>query len=132
LWRGGPTSGWHAGAWGWVTAPDGTREIVLEGPVGALLGDEGLVGPNDLIFKPRNQSDTFWTASDEPARILEIISPTGFERFFDELIDLGGLTQADAQALADLCARYEVEVDPESVPGVVERFEVRFPGEPIR
>jgi hypothetical protein len=58
--------------------------------------------------------------------------PPAFERFFVELIDLGGLTQADAQTLADLCARYEVEVDPESVPGLVERFEVRFPGEPIR
>jgi quercetin dioxygenase-like cupin family protein len=114
-----------------------TREdeysYVLEGRVGALLGDEVLIGgPGDLIFKPRNQWHTFWNAGEEPARILEIISPAGFERFFAELVDLGGLTQADPQMLADLCARYEVEVDPESVPGLVERFEVRFPGEPIR
>ena len=44
----------------------------------------------DLIFKPRNQWHTFWNAGDEPARLLEIISPAGFERFFDELVDLGG------------------------------------------
>jgi quercetin dioxygenase-like cupin family protein len=106
---------------------------VLEGRVGALLGDEVLVGgPGDLIFKPRNQWHTFWNAGDEPARILEIVSPAGFERFFAGLVDLGGLTLADPQALADLCARYEVEVDPESVPGLVERFHLRFPGEPIR
>jgi quercetin dioxygenase-like cupin family protein len=105
---------------------------VLEGRVGALLGEEVLVGePGDLIFKPRNQWHTFWNAGDEPARILEIISPAGFERFFEELVDLGGVTQAEPQTLADLCARYELEMDPESVPGLVERFDLRFPGEPI-
>jgi quercetin dioxygenase-like cupin family protein len=113
-----------------------TREdeysYVLEGRVGALLGDEVVIGgPGDLIFKPRNQWHTFWNAGEEPARILEIISPAGFERFFAELVELGGLTRADPQALADLCARYEVEVDPDSIPGLVERFDVRFPGEPI-
>jgi hypothetical protein len=34
-------------------------------------------------------------------------------------------------ALVDLCARYELEMDPASVPGLIERFELRFPGEPI-
>jgi quercetin dioxygenase-like cupin family protein len=113
-----------------------TREdeysYVLEGRVGALLGEEVLVGsPGDLICKPRNQWHTFWNAGDEPARILEIISPAGFERFFDELVDLGGVTEAPPEILADLCARYELEMDPASVPGLVERFELRFPGEPI-
>ena len=105
---------------------------VLEGRVGALLGDEALVGgPGDLIFKPRNQWHTFWNAGDEPARILEIISPAGFERFFEELVDLGGVTQAEPQILAQLCGRYELEMDPESVPGLIERFGLVFPGEPI-
>src|SRR5438309_4266482 len=48
---------------------------VLEGRMGALLGDEVLeAGPGDLIFKPRNQWHTFWNAGDGPCRILEIIS----------------------------------------------------------
>ena len=113
-----------------------TREdeysFVLEGSVGALLGDELVIGkPGDLIFKPRGQWHTFWNAGDEPARILEIISPAGFERFFDELVDLGGAVNADPRALAELSARYELEMDPDSIPGLVERFGVRFPGEPI-
>jgi len=113
-----------------------TREdeysFVLEGRVGALLGDEVLVGkPGDLIFKPRNQWHTFWNAGDEPARILEIITPAGFERFFSELVDLGGVTQAEPQMLGELSARYGLEMDPGSVPGLVERFDLRFPGEPI-
>jgi quercetin dioxygenase-like cupin family protein len=105
---------------------------VLEGRIGALLGDEVLIGgPGDLILKPRNQWHTFWNAGDEPARILEIISPAGFEKFFAELVDLGGVTRAEPQVLADLCARYGLEMDPASVPGLIERFNLRFPGEPI-
>src|SRR5437763_13817162 len=113
-----------------------TREdeysFVLEGRMGALLGD-GVVeaGPGDLVFKPRNQWHTFWNAGDEPCRILEIISPAGFEGFFQELSDLGGVAQAEPQVMADLCARYGLDMNPESVPGLVERFDLRFPGEPI-
>jgi quercetin dioxygenase-like cupin family protein len=111
-----------------------TREdeysYVLEGRVGALLGDEVLMaGPGDLIFKPRNQWHTFWNAGDETARILEVISPAGFERFFDELVDLGGALEAAPQALAELSARYELELDMGSIPGLVARFGLRAPGD---
>jgi mannose-6-phosphate isomerase-like protein (cupin superfamily) len=103
---------------------------VLEGRLGALLGDEVLeAGPGDLVFKPRNQWHTFWNAGEEPARILEIIAPAGFEQFFVELVDLGGAIQADPELLADLCRRYELEMDPGSVPGLLERFDLRL-GEP--
>jgi quercetin dioxygenase-like cupin family protein len=105
---------------------------VLEGRVGALLGDEVVIGdPGDLIFKPRNQWHTFWNAGDEPARILEIISPAGFERFFSQLVDLGGVTRAEPASLMALCEQFRLEIDPDSVPGLVERFGLRFPGEPI-
>src|SRR6478609_4581595 len=114
-----------------------TREdeysYVLEGRMGALLGDEVLVAsPGDLVFKPRNQWHTFWNAGDEPCRILEIIAPAGFERFFAELVELGGVAQADPQVVGELCARYELEMDPDSVPGLIERFGVKFPGDPIQ
>ena len=71
-----------------------TREdeysYVLEGRMGALLGDDVVeAGPGDLVYKPRNQWHTFWNAGDEPCRILEIISPAGFERFFRELVRHG-------------------------------------------
>jgi quercetin dioxygenase-like cupin family protein len=113
-----------------------TREdeysYILEGRVGALLGENVVVGgPGDLIFKPRDQWHTFWNAGDEPARLLEIISPAGFERFFAELVDLGGVAEVEPQTLADLCARYELEMDFASVPGLIERFDLRFPGEAI-
>ena len=113
-----------------------TREdeysYVIEGRVGAVLGDEVVVGgPGDLIFKPRNQWHTFWNAGDEPARLLEIISPAGFEQFFAELAALGGVTQADPDTLFALSDQYGLELDPQSVPDLLQRFGLRFPGEPI-
>src|SRR5438067_2015616 len=83
---------------------------VLSGRMGALLGDEVVeAGPGDLVFKPRGQWHTFWNAGDEPARILEIISPAGFEQFFAELVALGGVLQATQEELGELNQRYGLE-----------------------
>ena len=111
-----------------------TREdeysFVLEGRMGALLGEEVLeASPGDLVYKPRDQWHTFWNAGDEPARILEIIAPAGFERFFSELVDLGGVGQAAPEVMGELCQRYGLEMDPESLPGLLERFGLQM-GEP--
>ncbi len=100
---------------------------VLEGRMGALLGDEVLqAGPGDLVHKPRNQWHTFWNAGDEPCRILEIIAPAGFERFFAELDALGGALAAPPEQMAELCGRYELEMQPDTVPGLLERFGLRI------
>jgi mannose-6-phosphate isomerase-like protein (cupin superfamily) len=102
--------------------------FVLEGRVGALLGDEVAYGePGDLIFKPRGQWHTFWNAGDEPARILEIISPAGFERYFEELVDL--LPDAgppDPAAIGALADRFGLELDFASVGRLTEEFGVTF------
>jgi mannose-6-phosphate isomerase-like protein (cupin superfamily) len=112
-----------------------TREdeysFVLEGRMGALLGDEVVeAGPGDLVFKPRNQWHTFWNAGDEPTRILEIIAPAGFERFFRELSDMGGAIAADPEELTALGTRYGHYFKLESVPELLERFGLRV-GEPL-
>src|SRR5207249_10920833 len=96
---------------------------ILEGRMGALLGDDVVeAGPGDLVFRPRDQWHTFWNAGDEPCRILEIISPAGFERFFQELSDIGGALKADPEKLAQLNERYGLELQPETVPELLERF----------
>ncbi len=99
---------------------------VLEGRMGALLGDEVVeAGPGELVFKPREQWHTFWNAGEEPCRILEIIAPAGFEHFFKELDALGGALQADPAELMALAARYGHEMKPETVPELLERFGLR-------
>jgi mannose-6-phosphate isomerase-like protein (cupin superfamily) len=112
-----------------------TREdeysFVLEGRMGGLLGEEVVeAGPGDLVFKPRNQWHTFWNAGEETCRILEIIAPAGFEHFFEELVDMGGVLNATPEELASLNDRYGLEMQPESVPGLLERFGLVV-GEPV-
>ena len=99
--------------------------------MGALLGDEVLeAGPGDLVFKPRGEWHTFWNAGDEPCRILEIISPAGFERFFAELVEMGGVANAGPAELEDLSRRYGLEMRPETVPDLLERFGLQL-GHPL-
>jgi mannose-6-phosphate isomerase-like protein (cupin superfamily) len=112
-----------------------TREdeysFVLTGRMGALLGDDVVeAGPGDLVWKPRNQWHTFWNAGDEPCRILEIISPAGFERFFAELVAMGGVVAAGPDALIELNQRYGLEMRPDTVPELLDRFGLQL-GEPL-
>ena len=98
--------------------------FVLEGRVGAQLGHELVfAGQGDLLFKPRDQWHTFWNAGDEPARILEVISPAGFERFFKEIVDQ---PTAGQDELATVGARYGLEFDFDSIPRLVDEHGLRF------
>jgi mannose-6-phosphate isomerase-like protein (cupin superfamily) len=106
---------------------------VLEGRMGAQLGDEVVYAEKgDLVFKPRNQWHTFWNAGDEPCRILEIISPGGFEHLFKEIAEepeaMAGETTSTTSAL-DLDARYGIEADYDSVERLCEEHGLAFPME---
>jgi mannose-6-phosphate isomerase-like protein (cupin superfamily) len=112
-----------------------TREdeysFVIEGRVGALLGDEVLEGgPGDLIVKPRNQWHTFWNAGDTTARILEIISPGGFEKYFEEVAELVASSGFDPAQMGEISQRYGLQVRPETVPDLLERFQLVM-GKPV-
>ena len=108
-----------------------TREdeysFILEGRLGALLGDDVVeAGPGDLVFKPRDQWHTFWNAGDDPARILEIICPGGFEHYFDEMSAAVAEHGPDPAVIAPIATRYGLEFDFEPVPALVEEHELVF------
>ena len=88
-----------------------------------VIGNSG-----DLIFKPREQWHTFWNAGEAPARVLEIISPAGFENYFRELGAELVSGPPDPQRLAALCASYALDMDMSSVPSLVQRFGVPLSG----
>jgi mannose-6-phosphate isomerase-like protein (cupin superfamily) len=102
--------------------------FVLEGRMGALLGDDLVYAePGDLVFKPRDQWHTFWNPGDEPARILEIIAPGGFEHFFDELGAAIEAPDFDPSQLGELGARYGLEFRPETVATLCEEHGLDHP-----
>jgi quercetin dioxygenase-like cupin family protein len=100
---------------------------VLEGRVGVQLGDEVLeAGPGDLVFKPRGERHAFWNAGDEPARLLELISPAGFENYFRELAPLLAAPERDEAAIGEVVRRYELEIDFDTIPLLAKRHGLRL------
>lgn len=99
--------------------------FVLTGRIGAVLGDEELVAePGELLFKPRDQWHTFWNAGDEPATVLELISPAGLEELFRSF---GALTaEPPPEELAEMAARYGCDLDFEATGPIMERHRLSF------
>jgi mannose-6-phosphate isomerase-like protein (cupin superfamily) len=101
---------------------------VLEGRLGALLGDEVVYAEKgDLVFKPRDQWHTFWNAGDGPCRILEIISPGGFEHVFKEVAEDPEAMAGEAALALD--ARYGIEADYDSIERLCDEHGLTFPTE---
>lgn len=95
---------------------------VLEGRIGAVIeGREVEVGPGDLLFKPRGQWHTFWNAGDEPATVLELISPAGLEQVFRAMAE-----DASPEVIEVLAARHGCDVDMEATGPVLERHRLTF------
>ena len=106
-----------------------TREdefsFVLEGRWGFQLGSDVVYAePGDLVYKPRDVWHTFWNATDKPARLLEIISPAGFEQLFAELAGPMKIALDDNEAAAALGAKYGLESDPEATERLVAEHEL--------
>ena len=59
---------------------------VLEGELTFRVRDELLTaGPGDLVFAQGGVPHTFANLSDAPAHYLIVITPAGFERYFDRI-----------------------------------------------
>ena len=102
-----------------LAAPMHTHEredeysFVLAGRLGARIGDEVVeAGRGELVVKPRGVPHAFWNPGDEETRVLEIISPAGFEQYFADLApELARPGEPDLQALAEIRARYGLTMD---------------------
>jgi quercetin dioxygenase-like cupin family protein len=60
--------------------------LVLSGTVGVRVGDHVQeAGPGAYLVKPRGTPHAMWNAAGAPAKVIEILSPGGLERYFEEL-----------------------------------------------
>lgn len=98
--------------------------VVLEGVVGAQIGEQVIEArPGAVLVKPRGVPHAFWNPTGQPARLLEIISPAGFEQYFTGLADiLSGPGAPDRGQLAALADRYGLDVDLTSIPRLASTY----------
>ena len=110
-----------------------TREdeysIITQGQIGFRSGDrEVVLGAGGYITKPRGELHAMWNAGKVPARMIEIISPAGFEHFFRELADLAEAGQPPFDQMATLAANYGLEFgDAPWLPDLIARYQLNPP-----
>jgi quercetin dioxygenase-like cupin family protein len=79
---------------------------VLSGEIGVLVGDTvANAGQGSWALKPRNVVHAMWNSAAVPARVVEILTPGGSERWFEEL---AALTSGDAAGFEDACKRHGI------------------------
>lgn len=105
--------------------------IVTDGVVGFVLGEDVVTAePGSLVRKPRDQWHTFYNAGDTEARLLELISPAGFEQYFEELaVFFPADAPPDLDGMAEATARYGLSMRFDSLPDLVQRFDLAAPAE---
>ena len=96
--------------------------FILEGRISYhAAGEELEATVGDLVFKPRGEWHTFWNAADEPARVLEMISPGGLEEAF-RIID----TASSELDLGPVIEPYGCEGDMEATMPIMEKYGLTF------
>ena len=102
---------------------------VLEGRVGARIGDQEFTAePGSYILKPRRIMHAFWNAGPSPARIIELITPAGFEDFFADVGDMLRTDSFDPARMAVLRAGHGTTTDLAWVPELEARYGIRSAG----
>jgi quercetin dioxygenase-like cupin family protein len=100
---------------------------VLEGVVGVRIGNETAEAtPGYYVMKPRGIRHTFWNPGPAPARLLEIISPSGFERYFEEMGELTRDRAPTPEEIEKLAAKYGLVYDLDWVPELTAKYNLQL------
>jgi mannose-6-phosphate isomerase-like protein (cupin superfamily) len=105
--------------------------FVIGGEIGVLMGEETFWAPaGSYVLKPRGVPHTFWNPGPEPARVLEIITPAGFEQYFEDLAGILSSTQAgeppDFTRIAEMAGRYDTTFHMERMGEIMEKHGVEL------
>lgn len=97
---------------------------VLEGTVGVQVGDVVMeMAAGGHFFKPRGTEHAVWNPTPQPAVLLDVITPAGFEQFLEEVPQLVASDGSfDAEGIAELAERYAVSMAFEKADAIVETY----------
>ena len=82
------------------------------------------------LSRPRRRGElhTMWNAGPEPARMIEVISPAGFEHFFREMADLAAAGPPQLPEVMALADRYGLQFgQPDWLPDLIARYHLTPP-----
>ena len=85
---------------------------VLEGEINVLLGERTFIAKAGTFVRiPRGTRHTFCRVEKKNAKLLAIFTPAGFEKFFDEAVDLD-VTDTEAYVAKGkaLAEKYNMEI----------------------
>lgn len=112
-----------------VHANEHEASYVLEGEFTFIVGEQEIhARPGDFVFKPKDVPHTFWNSGEKRALLLEIFSPAGLEKYFDELEPLLEAENVDMVAVHELAQKYGLELRFESMPELSQKYGVKVPG----
>ena len=90
---------------------------VLEGDYEFLVAGETVrAGVGTTLFAPRDVPHTYRCVSETPGLLMCVITPSGFEGFFEEVGAMTAEEQQDIPRVLEIAGRYGLEILPP--PGV--------------
>ena len=89
---------------------------ILEGTLQVTCGDQTFTAtPGCFVYLPRGIAHGFQVEGNQPARLLEMTNPTGFEHYYEEMgepartLTLPSPKELDIQKMLALMAKYHVD-----------------------
>jgi quercetin dioxygenase-like cupin family protein len=99
--------------------------IVTDGRIGVQLGSDELVAEaGDVVVKPVGIPHAFWNPTDEPARFVELLTPSGFEHYFEDLGSIWGPAGPDPARIGEVMSGHDIAADLSSVPDLMARHQL--------
>ncbi len=96
--------------------------VIVAGRIGVQIGDdEHVAEAGDVVVKPAGVPHAFWNPGLIEARIIEILTPPGFEDYIEGLQDAWGPDGPVMERFGSLVAQHDIELDLSSVPGLIAR-----------
>lgn len=102
--------------------------VILSGTLGVRVGDRvSEASEGAYLVKPRGLPHAMWNTGSSPARVVEILSPAGLERYFEEMAPVlkheGG---AGPPQYYELAQRYGITIEDDWVPELEQNYGVKL------
>lgn len=85
---------------------------VQSGEVGALVGETvATAHVGEWLLKPRGVQHSMWNPGEVPATVIEVLTPGGTEKWFEEITSL---EKGDTEGFDAACAKHGIDFLPNS------------------